>query len=133
MKVLDRHELIQKLNEIELWPEILSDLDFYLEHSLSLLDLELIKILLQHGANPSAKEDIDCFLHDLLHKYLANKTLKGDLILSVMEELLKAGANPNRIWSNNLRAYDYAKTWGVQAISDLLEKYGVDKELREPI
>jgi len=50
-----------------------------------------------------------------------------------MEMLLKAGANPNRVWCNNWRAYDYAVEENIIPIASLLEKYNVDKKPREYI
>ncbi len=131
--ILTREELIQKLQEIKFWDDVLPDLDFYLNNFINSKDLEVIKLLLDNGANPNPIDDEECYFMKLLYEYRDNKTLKGDLILRIMEALLKAGANPNKIWYNNYRAYDYAVMWNLEPIANLFEKHGIDKKLREYI
>ena len=132
-QVLTRETLIEKIQEIEFWPELLDDLNFYLRSYLDRKDLEVIRLLLSIGANPNPDDDLDCYLTHLLYEYRSNKTLHGDLILSIMELLLVAGADANRVWCNNYRAYDYAVYWNLQPIAKLLEKYGANKKLRDYI
>ncbi|WP_020405016.1 ankyrin repeat domain-containing protein [Hahella ganghwensis] len=129
----DREEILEKLEEIEFWPDLKKQLENYLACAIGQKDIESIKALLKAGANPNPIDDLDDHLHHLLHEYQVEKTTKGELILSIVEALLKYGANPNRVWSNNLRAYDYAVSWNVGAIVELLENYGADKELRKPV
>ena len=133
MKLLSREELLQQLEELEFRPELAVDLNIYLKNYLYGKDLQLITTLLRSGANSNPESNLDCWLHHFLHEYMSNKTLHGDLILTIVESLLQHGANPNRVWSNNLRAYDYAIAYGVKPFYSLLEKYGANTELREPI
>ncbi len=133
MRVLTREILIQKLQEIEFWPELLDDLNFYLKSYLYSKDLEVIKLLLSNGANPNPDDSLNCYLHHFLHEYQSNKSLHGELILSIMEQLLMAGADTNRVWCNNYRAYDYAIYWDIRPVAELLEKYGANKKMREYI
>jgi ankyrin repeat protein len=133
MVQLNREQLKEKIEELEFWPELSSQLDFYLKDFLYNKDIEMITILLKAGASPNPKEDLDCWLHHFYEEYMTNKTLHGELILKIVELLLIHGANPNRLWSNNLRAYDFAIHWGIKPFTALLEKHGVDLELRESI
>lgn len=130
---LERESLLERLDEIELWPELIGELNLYLGDAIQAKDIALIKPLLHSGANPNPKANLDCYLYYLLHEYQVEKVLNGELILSIFELILQNGANPNRVWGNNLRAYDYAIAWGVEPISNLLEQYGADRNLRDVI
>jgi len=129
----NKEEILTKLEEIEFWPDLKAQLEFYLDNAINLKDIDFIETLLKAGANPNPKEGLNCHLHHLLHEYQVEKTTKGEMILSIIELLLKFGANPNRVWGNNLRAYDYAVSWKIGPVIEVLEKYGADKELREPV
>ncbi|MFC6635019.1 hypothetical protein [Microbulbifer taiwanensis] len=131
--VPDREEILTKLEEIEFWPELNGQLESYLDNAISLKDIEFAEALLKAGANPNPKDNLDDHLHHLLHEYKVEKTVNGNLILSIIEMLLKFGANPNRVWCNNLRAYDYAVSENVTSVVELLEKYGADRKLRVPV
>ena len=133
MKLLSREELLEQIGELEFRLDLVSDLGIYLQNYLYSKDLELITVLLQSGANPNPESDLDCWLHYFLHEYKSNKTLHGELILAIVEALLKHGANPNRVWANNQRAYDYAIEYKIEPFALLLEKYGASTELREYI
>lgn len=133
MASITREELKEKIEELEFWPELSTQLDWYLKDFLYNKDVEMISILLQAGANPNPKRGLDCWLHHFLHEYITNRTANGELILNIVELLLMHGANPNRVWSNNLRAYDYAIHWDIKPFSVLLEGYGASTELRECI
>jgi len=133
MSNLSREELIDRVAEIELWPELKPDLNGYLSHYVQSKDPKLVELLLNAGADPDSKEELDCYLHHLFHEYKATKSTSGDAVLQIMEMLLKAGANPNRVWCNNWRAYDYAVEENIIPIASLLEKYNVDKKPREYI
>ena len=130
---MSRDELIERIEEIAIWPEIRSGLDNYINQYVHVKDKEMVKHLLEAGADPNPKEDLDCYLHHLFHEYKASKTTAGDRILELLKVLLEAGADPNRVWCNNWRAYDYAATEGVEPVSRLLEKYGADRAIREYI
>jgi ankyrin repeat protein len=131
--VLDRETIIERLKEIELWEELKGELHFLLANAIASKDYEYIEALLKAGANPNPKDDLDCHIQYLLHEFKVEKTTKGELILSIVELLLQHGANPNRVWCNNQRAYDYAVSWNVSPFAKLLEKYGADTKLREYI
>ena len=133
MKLLSREELLDKISELEFYPELTTDLGIYLQNYLFGKDLQVVKALLVAGANPNPESNLDCWLHHFLHEYRSNKTLHGELILAIVETLLEHGANPNRVWCNNLRAYDYALSYEVLPFTSLLEKYGANTELRESI
>ncbi|MES9834531.1 MAG: hypothetical protein ABW139_20050 [Candidatus Thiodiazotropha sp. DIVDIV] len=131
--VLDRETLIERLKELELWPELEEELHRYLGNAVYSKDFEYIQALLKAGANPNPKDNLDCYIQHYLHEYQVEKTTKGRLILEIVELLLKYGANPNRVWCNNQRAYDYAKAWHVSPFVELLKKYGADTKEREYI
>lgn len=133
MKLLSREELLEQIGELEFRLDLVADLGIYLQNYLYSKDLQLITVLLQSGANPNPDSDLDCWLHYFLHEYISNKTLHGELILAIVEALLKHGANPNRVWANNQRAYDYAIEYKIEPFALLLEKYGANTELREYI
>jgi len=128
-----RGELLEKLGEIELWPEVKSELNGRLKLAVLSKDLEFVKALVRAGANPNPEHNLDCFMHHLLHEYRVGRSTNGELILELITILLEAGANPNRIWGNNLRAYDYATRKYDSPVRLLLEKYGADKNPREAI
>lgn len=130
MRHLSKHELIEKLEEIEYWPELVPDLDSYLDSYIHAKDVDMVRQLLLAGANPNPDNSGNCYLFHLLHEYHANRTLKGAVVLQIVELLLQFGADPNRIWGCNLRAYDMCD---VPAIAQLLEKYGADPTPREAI
>jgi ankyrin repeat protein len=130
---LTREEVLVKLDEIEFWPELKLQFQHYLDSSINQKDVVFLEALLKAGADPNPADNLNCYLHHLLHEYQVEKTTNGALVLSIMESLLKHGANPNRVWSNNLRAYDYAVSWGISPVAEMLEKYGADKNLREAI
>ncbi len=131
--MLSRQQLKEQLVEIDYWPELKSDLDFYLNEYIFSKDVEMINLLLETGANPNPNEDLDDHLFYLYDEYQQVRSTSGDIVLTIMESLLKAGANPNRVWCNNCRAYDYAVNAGIQPVRELLERYGVDQNLRESI
>jgi ankyrin repeat protein len=133
MNNLSREELKQKLGEIDFWPELLPILNNYLYQYVHSKDLEMVRLLLNAGANPNPEDDLDCFLHHLFHEYKVTRTTAGDRVLELMKILLEAGANPNRVWCNNYRAYDYAAVEDIEPVKRLLEKYGADKKIREYI
>ena len=133
MQNLSKQDLIEKLEEIEFFPELKNELDKYLSNFIQIKDLEIIKKLLTAGANPNSKEDLDDYLLYLLHEFEVEKNTNGEIILSIIEYLLKNGANPNRVAMNNLRAYDYAVGRSTKEVAELLEKFGADKKLREAI
>jgi ankyrin repeat protein len=133
MQNLSKQDLIEKLEEIEFFPELKSELDKYLSNFIQTKDLEIIEKLLTAGANPNSKEDLDDYLLYLLHEFEVEKNTNGEIILSIIEYLLKNGANPNRVAMNNLRAYDYAVGRSTKEVAALLEKFGADKKLREAI
>lgn len=85
------------------------------------------------GADPNPKDNLDDYLFYLYDEYMQTKSTSGDIVLEVMNELLTAGADPNRVWCNNYRAYDYATENNVIPVKELLESYGVDTKLREYI
>ena len=130
---LTREELIEKLEEIECWPEVLPDLNNYLNQYVQSKDVELVRLLLNAGADPNPEDQLDCYLHQLFHEYKVTQTTAGDRILELMKVMLEAGANPNRVWCNNWRAYDYAATEGVEPVARLLEQCGADSTIREYI
>lgn len=131
---LDRSELIDTLRELEFSPEPSEDFSSYLHKYIYQGDLEMIQLLLEAGANPNPVKDSDCYLRHLLHEYTVNKTVKGELILQVARSLLAAGANPNRVWCNNWRAYDYAAAAScVSEYTALLLEFGADPAIREKI
>jgi hypothetical protein len=128
---LSRDELLERLELIDCFPELKSDLGLFLERYVYNKDLEVVERLLAAGADPNATEDLHDYMLWLLHEYLATKSTSGERILALMEVLLQGGANPNRIAMNNLRAYDYARQYKLEPLVSILEKYGVDKSLRE--
>lgn len=130
---LTREELIAVLSDESSGVEDIGELDYYLKHAVHDFDLELLRLLMKAGANPNPELHSDCYLHRLMTRFLRDRTTKGDLVLEMLEELLKSGADANRIWGNNLRAYDYAVAWKAEPVAELLAKYGADIELRESI
>ncbi|MBB6343011.1 hypothetical protein HNP49_003205 [Pseudomonas fluvialis] len=110
MATLTREDLLEKLENIEFYDEVKADLDFYLSHYILTKDLPSIQKLLAAGANPNPENDLDDYILYLLHEYQVEKSTRGTLILEITEMLLKYGANPNRVTTNNLRAYDYSVT-----------------------
>ncbi len=129
--MLTREQLKEKIEELECWPELATELDWYLQKFLYDNDLEMASILLRAGVNRTPNGDLSCWLFPFLQEYMTNRTLHGELILNIVELLLRYGANPNQVWSNNLRAYDYAIYWGIEPFSTLLEKHGANPQLRE--
>lgn len=129
--MLNRDLLQERLEEIEFWPELISELSFYLSKYVREKDLNLVRLLLKAGADPNPKQDLEDYLFYLYDEYVITKSTTGDIVLELMNELLKAGANPNRVWCNNYRAYDYAVENNVSPIKELLENYGADKMLRK--
>ena len=126
--MLTRSELIEKLGEFEFWPEIALEFEEHLRNAISSKDLELVRLLLNAGANPNAKEDLHCYLFLLLHEYMVTKSTTGNISLDIMNELLNAGADPNRVVQCNLRAYDYAVGYRVKPMVEMLERYGAEKK-----
>ncbi len=130
---LNRDQLKERIEELVLSPELISELNIYLNEYIRKIDLEIVNLLLQAGADPNPKQDLDDYLFYLYDEYRITKSTTGEIVLELMNELLKAGANPNRVWCNNYRAYDYAVENNVTAVKELLENHGVDKKLRKYI
>jgi hypothetical protein len=128
---LTREQLKEAAEELDFHPEIRVHLDSYLNLYVLGKDLEMVKLLLNAGANPNPSDDLDCYLHHLLHEYQATKTTSGEIVLALMRALLEGGANPNRPWCNNWRAYDYAATQNVEPVAKLLLQHGADPKIRE--
>lgn len=130
---ISRDDLMDALTDLEWALDRIGDLDWHMRRAIGGYDHELVRKLAAVGADPNPKSNLDCPLYDMLHRYIRDRTLEGEQILVAMEEALKAGVDPNRVWCNNWRAYDYAVDWGVEEIISLLEKYGADKVGREYI
>ena len=128
---LTREELIDELYEIEIYPEIRPHLDNYLQQFVYAKESVMVELLLKAGVNPNPKDGLGYYLQHLFHEYKVTKSTSGDLILELMRVLLEGGANPNRVWCNNYRAYDYAVNETVEPVARLLERYGADQEIRE--
>ncbi|GGZ96602.1 hypothetical protein GCM10008090_01050 [Arenicella chitinivorans] len=128
---MTRQELLDTLIDLEFFAEKKEEVFSYLEVYLHLKDVEMIKSLLKAGASPQAKDELSDYLHYLLSEYRSSKTLHGQNILIITEALLRAGANPNGIWCNNWRAYDYAVEYEITEMKELLEKYGANTKIRE--
>jgi hypothetical protein len=130
---LTKEELIEKLEEIELYPELKKGLGEYLSDYVHQKDLKVVTKLLKAGANPNSAEGLNDYLLYLLHEYEVEKNTNGELVLLIMKTLLENGANPNRVAMNNLRAYDYAVAHNTIKVAKLLREYEVNVELREVI
>ena len=128
---LTREELKETVEELAFHPEVRRHLDSYLNQYVHAKDLEMVKLLLKAGANPNPIDNLDCYLHHLLHEYEATKTTSGEMVLSLMGVLLEGGASPNRPWCNNWRAYDYAASQNIEPVATLLLQYGADPKIRE--
>jgi len=128
---LDQDQLLERLDELEFFPEFVSELDWYLEHYINCKNFEVVSRLLESGASPNSKNDLDDYLFHLLDRYQSEKSTAGELILSLLTLLLEKGANPNRVVMNNQRAYDYSVHRKLPELTELLLKYGANKELRE--
>ena len=96
-------------------------------------DFEMVSLLLKSGANPHPKKRNDCYIYNFLNVYHNSRNLKGEMALKFTEELLKYGANPNRVWQGGFKAYDLAAQWNHKPFMALLEKYGADPNLLEGI
>ncbi len=130
---MDRQQLLTYLDELEFFPEKREVIFSHLEGYIRVKDTEMIEKLLAAGACPEAKDRSSNYLYDLLHEFKVERTTKGDEILKIMENLLQHGADPNSLWCNNWRAYDYAATGGVHEVAELLLKYGANPSIREKI
>jgi len=128
---LDRVELLDKLRELEYFPEFTEELDHYLPKYIRDKDLEVVQVLLKAGANPNPKESLNCYLLGLLFEYQAVKTTAGEAVLELLQILLEYGANPNRIVMNNQRAYDYSVSKKHPEVEKILLKHGAIRELRK--
>lgn len=131
MKNLTREELFEALQEVDAHPELKEHLTNYVCKFVFEKDREALELLLAAGAPANSADPLDDYLRFLVHEYAAERTLHGAEILSIMELLLRYGADPNRVADNNLRAYDYAL--GCKDIVLLLEQYGADPMPREPV
>lgn len=130
---MNRQDILDFLDEIEFFPEKREEVFSYLQDFICSLDLEVVGKLLEAGASPQAKDNLSDYLYYLLNEYQNTHTLHGDRILLLMEMLLKAGANPDGIWCNNWRAYDYAVAYEISEIIELLKKYGASQVGRQKI
>ncbi len=130
---MNRQDILNILDEMEFFPEKREEVFSYLPDFIHSLDLEVIGKLLEAGASPHAKDNLADYLYYLLSEYQSTYLLHGKAILAIMELLLKAGANPNGVWSNNWRAYDYAVAYKIPEIVELLNRYGASQSLREKI
>lgn len=130
---ITKDDLLAQLENIELYPELLEYFDYFLAQYVRARDLEVVKKLLEAGANPNARDDLDDYLLYLMHEYEVTKSSDGERVLALMAMLLEYGANANRVVMNNLRAYDYSVSLKVPPVKELLEKYGADKKLRKPV
>ena len=128
---LNQDQLLERLGELEFFPEFVKELDRYLEHYINIKDINMVTKLLESGASPNSKYDLDDYLFHLLDCYQSEKTTSGDLIFSLLTLLLKNGANPDRVVMNNQRAYDYSVSRKLPELTELFLKYGANKELRE--
>lgn len=127
---MTRQEILDTLIYLEYFPEKKETVFSYLEDYIHKMDVEMIDKLLEAGASPQAKDELSDYLHHLLSEYQTSKTLHGEKILIITEALLRAGANPNGVWCNNWRAYDYAVENGINEMKELLEKYGAETKVR---
>ncbi|THG69835.1 hypothetical protein E5198_21100 [Pseudomonas sp. A-1] len=133
MKYLSREDLLEFLGEREEHPELNEHLSSYVDRFVAEKDYQVLEKLFAAGASATSADPTNDYLRLLLHEYEVERTLNGPEIRSIMELLLKNGANPNRVTDNNLRAYDYALSHKTTEIVVLLEKYGADQTPREPI
>lgn len=133
MQYLTKEELMDKLEDFELYPELKNQLDSHLSDHIHNHDVNFIEMLLKAGANPNSSGNLNDFLRSLLEQFKNEKDTNGKEILRTIEVLLKYGADPNKVADNNLRAYDYAVSSRTKEVIGLLEKYGADKKRREAI
>lgn len=131
--LLTRGELFDRLSDIDLYPELETELDGYMDRFITLVDFEAVARLLAAGASPVSSIAHDDYLYILYHQYLANRILRGEPILRLMEMLLSHGADPNRVIENNLRVYDLASGHGEEEVKQLFVKYGAERQSREPV
>ena len=130
---MDRQQLLTYIDEIEFFPEKRKEIFSRLEGYIRVKDAEMIEKLLAAGACPKAKDRSSNYLYGLLHEFEVERSTNGDKILNIMENLLQHGADPNSLWCNNWRAYDYAAAAGIQEVVELLLKYGATPSIREKI
>jgi ankyrin repeat protein len=126
--VLMLDEVLDQIDFLKFDPEFMEKLDFYLVRAVDALNVKLVRALLELGASPNALGyfSIESLLHYLAHEYGSSRTSKGEDIIKVMEELLKAGADPNISGANNLTPLQVCRSVKALELIDLLIKYGAD-------
>ena len=120
-----REQIMENAAELATDPTFQGARDFLLNQAVSHIDVELVKVLLAHGANANFQESWgDGLLHDLAHIFMSRRTLYGEQILLIARLLLEAGANPNLNGCNNLMPINIAQEHGAHQFEALLLEFG---------
>ena len=104
----DRQYILDNIEFIRDEDDFLKDRSAYLTESISDLDVVLIKVLLQNGADPDVNTQAQYetrnygFLHELINRFHLERTLKGSVIFDIIQILLEFGADPNRSGCSNI-------------------------------
>ena len=128
---LTRDEVLESLAELADDHSFGPLRDYYLGHAVNSLDLELAGGMLGMGANPNHCDGgYDSFLHHLFERFRSQRTTHGIAVLSMVQLLLRHGADPNLVGCNNYRAVDLALMSECHEFSGPLIAAGADPHLR---
>lgn len=131
MLKLSDEQILEDIDFLQYEDDFIAAREDLLRHAAMSFNDKLLKALLEAGANPNTLESGDSLLHDLVHIYTTNRSLKGGSILRIVELLLKAGADPNIKGCNNLTPLQRCRSTRAEEYEALLLNYGADPDKEE--
>jgi len=143
--VYDRDYVVENIEYLIYEDNFKKLMPFYMRMAVDNFDVDFLRLLLKHGANPDINtcavrgDESDefvygdrnsGFLHELIFTYHTQRITHGEVIEDMMKSLLDAGADPNRAGDNNAAPIQLCREVA-EPIRNLLLKYGARPEGNE--
>jgi ankyrin repeat protein len=129
---LSGDELVDSIAIFRDHPDFIQARNQHLANAVRCRDIQLIEVLLNAGAGPDwVDAGGDTLLLYLVHEYRVTRTSQGPTILQIATLLLEHGASPELVDAGNWRAIDHCTEQRLDAMTNLLVRFGADPTQRE--
>ncbi len=138
--VYERDYVVENIEYLIYEDTFRESMPFYMRMAVDNFDVDFLKLLLKHGANPEINTWAEYgnhsnefkygdrnygFLHELIFTYHTQRSTYGEIIEKMMKLLLEAGADPNKPGDNNATPIQLCRE-ASEPIKSLLLKYGAN-------